>query len=108
MLYLEDCTLHNYNPDGSHTPTAFDESEDIIVNGCELHTDTEIMMNHEGQTTQFKSKIFSITNYEQAWFSCAVRFCDVGGCVDYKDTCASSSGRNTLSAVFHGENAVAS
>jgi hypothetical protein len=109
MLYLEDCTLSNYDPaPGAHTPKSWDDETEIIVNGCEEHQDTEIIENISGQTTQFKSKIFTITSYEQAWFACSVRFCDIGGCLDYQDTCTAPSQRAFLSGYFHGQSVISS
>jgi hypothetical protein len=102
-MYAQDCFLSNYDPERTSAATEWDEEIQLIDDGCEEHGDNEtvILMNNVGGSVRFKSKVFTISDFEQAWVRCAIRFCDDVSCAAYEQaTCpnvnSAASGRSLL------------
>lgn len=81
-VFIERCYLTEFDPT-SYTGLT---EVDVITNGCSAQSDTIIDNNYktnDGQMAKFRSKIFSVEqNFEQAYVTCDIRFCDDTSCTD--------------------------
>jgi len=100
-VLLERCYLTEFDPSDS-TYTGQTEV-DLITAGCSAQSETVIDNNYKtngGQSAKFRSQIFTVEqNFEQAFVTCDIRFCDDSSCTD--PSCAARKRRAIPDHIYH-------
>lgn len=101
-VYLERCYLTEFDPQNS--AYTGQQEVDIITNGCSAQNQTTIDNNYktnDGQFAKFRSIIFTVEqNFEQAYVTCDIRFCNDSSCTD--PSCTTSRRRRSVpDHVYH-------
>lgn len=103
IILLERCYLTEFDP--SDITYAGQSEVDLITNGCSAQNLTIIDNNYKsagGQTAKFRSQIFSVEqNFEQAFVTCDIRFCDSSSCTDPSCGVAARRRRSTPDHIYH-------
>jgi len=95
-VLLERCYLTEFDP--SDAAYVGQQEVDLITAGCSAQNETVIDKNYKtngGQSAKFRSQIFTVEqNFEQAFVTCDIRFCDDSSCTD--PSCAASRRRRSV------------